>query len=323
MPGIGNDHHYPAWACFKLPFHNTQTGVSLCAIYSGDLMLRSTRRTVNIVAQFSLGVTERTTSFLRLRPTEPSAMNDRLSVVDATGTELLLVSTIDSFNGVVQWHDRVVLSAGRSTISYAARIDVPEVPDQRPLHLAAPCSQLMTPDHWRWIQPTRYCRPDELGNEAWQLFGRDVSLDRPATGTVVQQICDFVCAQMTFEYGSSGPMTTATDAWSQKRGVCRDFTHIAMSFCRALNIPTRYVFGYIPDIDVPRNGSPQDFCAWFEVLLGDRWWAFDARVNERRIGRIVVARGRDAADVPMISTLGAAEITDFAVDVTVVPRTAG
>ena len=286
-------------------------------------MLRSTHRTVNIVAQFSLGVTERTTSFLRLRPTDPSVINDRLSVVDATGTELLLMSTIDSFDGVVQWHDRAVLSPGRSTISYSARVDVPEVPDQRPLHLAAPCSQLMTPDHWRRIQPTRYCRPDELGNEAWNLFGHDVSLDRPATGSVVQEICDYVSTHMTFEYGSSGPMTTATDAWSQKRGVCRDFTHIAMSFCRALNIPTRYVFGYIPDIDVPQSASPQDFCAWFEVLLGDHWWTFDARVNERRIGRIVVARGRDAADVPMISTLGAAEIADFAVEVTVVARTAG
>ena len=118
---------------------------------------------------------------------------------------------------------------------------------------------------------------------------------------------------MTFAYGSSTPLTSATDAWAQRRGVCRDFNHIAASFCRALNIPTRYVFGYLPDVDVAASDVPMDFCAWIEVCLDDEWWTFDARVNEPRIGRIVVGRGRDAADVPLISTLGATSLSDFVV----------
>lgn len=275
----------------------------------------TTTHRVHINTSFSLDVAEATMVFLRLRPCDPPPIQSALVVRNNLELETPFDSAAELFDGVEQWHDRVAIDAGMSSAFYSCTVDVASVTDARPSHLAAPQSRLMTPDEWLWIQPSRYCRPDELGNEAWNNFGQEVSMNGPANGAVVQHICDFVSARMHFEYGSSGPTTTATEAWNQKRGVCRDFAHIAISFCRALNIPTRYVFGYIPDIDVVPNGAPQDFCAWFEVLLGGSWWAYDARVNERRIGRIVVGRGRDAADVPMVSSLGAAQISNFTVDV--------
>ena len=278
-------------------------------------MLRTTHRNVQVTARFSLLVNDTTTAFLRVRPAEPTAKIDRLTVTDSTGSLLQVASNVELFDGVSQWHDRVTLPAGLSSFVYSAAVDVDNVLDERPQDLAAPRADEMTPDHWKWIQPSRFCLPDELGTEAWAMFGSGVSTHSPATGALVQEVCDFISARMVFAYGSTGPLTTANEAWTQRRGVCRDFAHIAVSFCRSLNIPTRYVFGYIPDIEVEPNGNPQDFCAWFEVLLGNRWWAFDARVNERRIGRIIVGRGRDAADVPMISTLGAAGIDNFSVEV--------
>ena len=280
-----------------------------------DSITPTTTHRVHINTSFSLDVAEATMVFLRLRPCDPPPIQSALVVRNNLELETPFDSAAELFDGVEQWHDRVAIDAGMSSAFYSCTVDVASVADARPSHLAAPQSRLMTPDEWLWIQPSRYCRPDELGNEAWNNFGQEVSMNGPANGAVVQHICDFVSAHMHFEYGSTGPTTTATEAWNQKRGVCRDFAHIAISFCRSLNIPTRYVFGYIPDIGVVPNGAPQDFCAWFEVLLGGRWWAYDARVNERRIGRVVVGRGRDAADVPMISSLGAAQIGNFTVDV--------
>ena len=109
---------------------------------------------------------------------------------------------------------------------------------------------------------------------------------------------------LTFAYGSSTATSTAADVFESGRGVCRDFTHLAISFCRALNIPARYVFGYLPDMDVPPDPAPMDFAAWMEVWLGDRWWTFDPRNNIRRKGRILIGRGRDASDVAMATTFG-------------------
>jgi transglutaminase-like putative cysteine protease len=109
-----------------------------------------------------------------------------------------------------------------------------------------------------------------------------------------------------FHYTETNPRKTAIDVLATKTGVCRDFAHLAITFCRALSIPARYVFGYLPDIDVPPPESPMDFCAWFEAFLGGRWWTFDPRNNQRRKGNIVVGRGRDALDVAMVTTYGAA-----------------
>src|SRR6266540_2555005 len=118
-------------------------------------------------------------------------------------------------------------------------------------------------------------------------------------------ICDYVHTHLTFSYGSSDPRSTAVDVNTSGFGVCRDFTHLAISFCRALNIPARYVFGYLPGMDVPPDPAPMDFAAWMEVWLGDRWWTFDPRNNRRRKGRILIGRGRDASDVAMVTTFGA------------------
>jgi transglutaminase-like putative cysteine protease len=138
-----------------------------------------------------------------------------------------------------------------------------------------------------------------LGDEAWSRFGAML----PGYSRV-QAICDYVNSHLTFGYGRSGPQTTAADVNASGFGVCRDFTHLAISFCRALNIPARYVFGYLPDVDVPPNPAPMDFAAWMEVWLGDRWWTFDPRNNIPRKGRIVIGRGRDALDVAMATTFG-------------------
>ena len=148
--------------------------------------------------------------------------------------------------------------------------------------------------------PSRYCLPDMLGDEAWSRFGA-----MPLGYSRVQAICDYVNGHLTFEYGRSGPQTTAADANASGFGVCRDFTHLAISFCRALNIPARYVFGYLPDMDVPPDPAPMDFAAWMEVWLGDRWFTFDPRNNRRRKGRILIGSGRDASDVAMVTTFGA------------------
>ena len=147
--------------------------------------------------------------------------------------------------------------------------------------------------------PSRYCLPDVLGDESWSRFGA-----LPPGYRRVQAICDYVHGHLTFQYGSSTALSSAVDVNLAGRGVCRDFTHLAISFCRALNIPARYVFGYLPDMDVPPDPAPMDFAAWMEVWLGDRWWTFDPRNNTRRKGRVVIGRGRDASDVAMATTFG-------------------
>jgi len=143
---------------------------------------------------------------------------------------------------------------------------------------------------------------------AWELFGQT----EPG-GARVQAVCDWVHDNIKFQYGSSNPLTTAIDVLEQRKGVCRDLTHLAVTFCRALNIPTRYVFGYLPDLYVEPADSPMDFAAWMEVYLGDRWWTFDPRNNARRVGRVLIGRGRDALDVAMVTTFGAAAFKSMVV----------
>jgi len=123
----------------------------------------------------------------------------------------------------------------------------------------------------------------------------------------------YALSNIRFQYGTSTPLTTAADVYEARVGVCRDFTHLGVTFCRALNIPARYVFGYLPDIDVPLSDAPMDFCAWFEAYLGGRWYTFDPRNNEHRKGRAVIGRGRDALDVAMVTTYGGPRLREMAV----------
>jgi transglutaminase-like putative cysteine protease len=159
----------------------------------------------------------------------------------------------------------------------------------------------------QFLLPSRYCEVDsELLPFAWQQFGATApGWDR------VRAICDFVHRHLTFNYKTARPTRTALDAFREKEGVCRDFTHLAMTLCRCMNIPARYTTGYLGDIGVPLTPDPMDFSAWFEVFLGERWYTFDARHNARRIGRIVMARGRDAGDVPITMCFGASSLVRF------------
>ena len=171
---------------------------------------------------------------------------------------------------------------------------------RRPTRTRRSCAPDDLPDDTLiYTLPSRYCLPDVLGDEAWSRFGGLAPGYRR-----VQAICDYVNGHLTFQYGSTTALSSAVDVNLSGRGVCRDFTHLAISFCRALNIPARYVFGYLPDMDVPPDPAPMDFAAWMEVWLGDRWWTFDPRNNTRRKGRIVIGRGRDASDVAMATTFG-------------------
>jgi transglutaminase-like putative cysteine protease len=159
----------------------------------------------------------------------------------------------------------------------------------------------------QFLLPSRYCEVDsELLPFAWQQFGA-VAPGWPRVGA----ICEFVHQHLTFDYQRARPTRTALDAFRERVGVCRDFTHLAVTLCRCMNIPARYTTGYLGDIGVPAAPYPMDFSAWFEVFLGDRWFTFDARHNERRIGRIVMARGRDAGDVPITMCFGANSLVRF------------
>ncbi len=204
--------------------------------------------------------------------------------------------------------ERFTVAAGASRIVYEAEVVLSSPGDR--IAAGTPETPIMAlPDeHLGYVMPSRFCLPDELGHEAWQRFGAlDPGWER------VQAIVDFVHGHLEWVAGASNPWTTAVDAYRAGQGVCRDFAHLAITFCRALNIPARYVFGYIPEIDVPLPAEPMDFAAWFEVYLDGAWYTFDARNNRRRVGRVVVGRGRDAVDVALLTSFGPVTLTEFEV----------
>lgn len=160
----------------------------------------------------------------------------------------------------------------------------------------------------RFLLSSRYCEVDRLSSIAWNLFGHV----RPGW-SMVQAICTWVQGYITFDYNCANPMKSALDVYSERRGVCRDFQHLAITLCRAMHIPARYATGYLGDIGVPAAPYPMDFSAWFEVWLGGRWWTFDARHNHPRIGRVLMATGRDAADVAITTSFGQSWLKKFEV----------
>jgi transglutaminase-like putative cysteine protease len=155
---------------------------------------------------------------------------------------------------------------------------------------------------------SRYCETDRLSDIAWALFG-----NAPPGWRRVQAICDYVHQHIAFGYEHARNTRTAWEAFSDRTGVCRDFAHLAVAFCRCMNIPARYCTGYLGDIGVPVSDAPMDFSAWFEAYLGGTWYTFDARHNVPRIGRVLIARGRDAADVAISTTFGPNTLTGFTV----------
>jgi transglutaminase-like putative cysteine protease len=159
-----------------------------------------------------------------------------------------------------------------------------------------------------YLLASRYCEVDLLLDTAARLFG-----GLPRGWSRVQAVCDWVHNHITFSYPQARPTRTALEVYNERVGVCRDFQHLAITMCRCLNIPARYATGYLGDIGVPPVPDPMDFSAWFEVYLEDRWWTFDARHNKPRIGRVLMATGRDAADVAITTSFGAAWLRKFEV----------
>jgi transglutaminase-like putative cysteine protease len=218
------------------------------------------------------------------------------------------MSEYDDVFGNPCW--RLVLPTGRSSIRYDAVVEISGDPD--PVVLDAPLVpvELLPNDALQFTLPSRYVPSDQLLDDAWRLFG-----DTPPTWARVQAVCDWIHANVEYRTGSSRPSMTALDVYQERVGVCRDFALIGVGLCRALNIPARYVFGYLPDIGVMPHEHPMDFCAWMEVFLGGRWYTFDPRNNDTmpRVGRVLIGRGRDALDVAMITTFGAARLAGMTV----------
>lgn len=206
------------------------------------------------------------------------------------------------------WCNRLLAPAG--TFSMRTETIVRDAGQWDSIDPAAEQAQvhMLPAETLQFLLGSRYCDTDLLSDTAWQLFGAE-----PLGWARVQAIVDYVHTHLVFGYEHSRATRTAWEAFNERRGVCRDFAHLALSFCRCLNIPARYCTGYISDIGLPPPHSPQDFAAWIEVFLGGRWHMFDPRNNDPRIGRILVARGRDAADVPLTLTFGPNTLTGFKV----------
>jgi transglutaminase-like putative cysteine protease len=256
-------------------------------------------KTINlrVGCEFTYDVSAPTPATVQVRPRSGSS-HRLVSETWSTTPEVPVDEYSDVYGNPVK---RFVMPSGNLALRYDAICAVPDEADpdasaaiQRPI-------EELPGEVLHFTLPSRYCLSDELMGKAWELFGQT-----PLGGARVQAICDWVHDNIKFQYGTSDPLTTAVDVLNNRIGVCRDITHLAVSFCRAMNIPARYVFGYLPDIYVPVSPDPMDFAAWMEVWLDDRWWTFDPRNNERRVGRVLIGRGRDALDVAMLTTFGPA-----------------
>ncbi|ACB97359.1 transglutaminase-like domain-containing protein [Beijerinckia indica] len=203
---------------------------------------------------------------------------------------------------------RLIAPAGDLAICCDAVIDDSGLPDPVVLDAQEVVMEQIPSNYLVYLLGSRYCETDKLGDIAWQLFG-----STPRGWHRVQAICDFVCDHLTFGYEYARATRTAYEAFEERKGVCRDFAHLAVTFCRCMNIPARYTNGFLGDIGVPSNPTPMDYNAWFEVYLDGGWFTFDARHNTPRIGRIPVARGRDAIDVAMVTSFGPHSLTRFRV----------
>ena len=211
-------------------------------------------------------------------------------------------------DGFGNWCSRIVAPAGQTRLTTNAIIKDTGEPDV--IAVDAPQHTLpdLPDDALVFLLGSRYCETDRLADVAWSLFGKT-----PLGWGRVQAICDFVHQHIAFGYEHARASRTAWEAYCDRTGVCRDFAHLAVTFCRCMNIPARYCTGYLGDIGVPISDAPMDFSAWFEVYLGGQWYIFDARNNLPRIGRVLIARGRDAADVAITTTFGPNTLSSFRV----------
>jgi len=224
--------------------------------------------------------------------------------------------TVTPFVDVAEYTDtygnrcgRTVVPAGRVVFRNDLLVADDGLPETRIWNAHQHLIQELPSEVLLFLLASRYCEVDgELKDTAWLLFGH-----LPAGWPLVQAVCDFVNRHIRFDYLQARANRTALDAFRERVGVCRDYMHLAVTLCRCLNVPARYCTGYLGDIGVPRSSAPMDFSAWFEVYLGGAWHAFDARNNAPRIGRILMARGRDAADVALTTTFGVNQLKSFQV----------
>jgi transglutaminase-like putative cysteine protease len=209
----------------------------------------------------------------------------------------------DGFDNIC---NRVLAPAGRFTVANDFIIRDSGEPDRVAPNAPQLPIQDLPDDIVVYLLGSRYCDTDKLLDTAWSLFGTT-----PPGWQRVQAICDHVNGHITFGYEYASATRSASDGFMERRGVCRDFAHLAITFCRCMNIPARYCTGYLGDIGVPAVPEAMDFSAWFEVYLGGEWYTFDARHNAPRIGRILMARGRDATDVALSTTFGRCTLAKF------------
>ncbi|GHF30754.1 transglutaminase-like putative cysteine protease [Deinococcus metalli] len=215
------------------------------------------------------------------------------------------IHTYTDMHGNVIW--RVLAPPGTFTLGHDLIAEVTRNPDPQ-LHSLRKTPVEDLPDETiAYLLPSRYVDSDLVGAEAWERFGHI-----QGGWAQVQAVSDFLYSECVYGYGSTSA-TTAKQAFDSKRAVCRDFAHMGVAFCRALNIPARYVCGYLPDIDIVPDPVPMDFHAWFEVFLDGQWRTFDARHNKPRAGRVLIAQGRDASDVAFTTTFGSARLTHMKV----------
>ena len=211
----------------------------------------------------------------------------------------------DSFGN---WCTRVVAPRGRMRVSANAVLDDSGEPDAYVPDAQQVPVQDLPEESLLFLLGSRYCETDRLSETAWKLFGNG-----PTGWGRVQAICDYVHNHIVFGYEHARMTRSALEAWHDRTGVCRDYAHLAVAFCRCMNIPARYCTGYLGDIGVPPPHGTMDFAAWFEVFLDGHWHTFDARNNTPRIGRVLIARGRDASDVAISSTFGPNTLAGFRV----------
>ena len=244
---------------------------------------------------------------LRLHPSLDQAVRrgNRLTVEPG-------VPVSDYLDGYGNRCARVFVPAGQARFRHDAVVEDDGRPDPQDWGAYHHRVQELPDDALVYLLPSRYCEVDsELKEAAWAMFGRGA-----AGWPLVRAVCDFVHRHLRFDYLQARANRTALEAYRERVGVCRDYAHLAVTLCRCLNVPARYCTGYLGDIGVPPDPSPMDFSAWFEAFLGGRWHAFDARHNAPRVGRVLIARGRDAADVALTTAFGVNRLDAFRVGTT-------
>jgi transglutaminase-like putative cysteine protease len=269
----------------------------------------ASREEITVQIRFGYELTyafpQSTPMILMLR-VHPSRTHDVLRADDIHTEPALTVQ--DYVDGFGNRCSRLTAPAGRLVISADGLIEDTGLPEPADLGAAEHDVANLPEDTLVYLLGSRYCETELLMQTAWQRFG-----SLPPGWSRVQAICDFVNAHIQFGYRFARPTKTAFEAFTERQGVCRDFAHLAITLCRCLNIPARYCTGYLGDIGVPPAADPMDFAGWFEAYLGGRWHTFDPRNNQRRIGRILIGRGRDAGDVAISTTFGANFLEGFRV----------